>query len=142
MLPDGSYQMPVMPQGGGQQVPLPAGPQAGDPLDALAAQIGVPREQLEQMLGSTTVFPEQSGMLGGEMSMADRLRNTPMPDMRHAGRVSVAASPFEAAAATLQRVKGQKDYDSAHGEMQSLIDLLRQGRTTGAAMGGLDAGGY
>jgi hypothetical protein len=145
MLPDGMYATPTMPQGGGQ-IPLPAGPQIGGGDDALWAMLeqktGLPRAELESMLSSTTTFPEQSGMLGQDMSMADRLRQTPMPDMRQAGRVQVAASPLEAAASVLQRVKGEKEYGAGRDQMQSLIDMLRKGRTTGAAIGAADAGGY
>lgn len=95
-------------------------------------------EALQTALSSLTgasMYPEENQALSGRMGMANQLRQTPMPEMRQAGRAMVAANPLEMGAAAIQRYRGEQQMTDAVKQQRSLLDALRGGRQTGMGLG-------
>jgi hypothetical protein len=98
-------QAPQAPQAGQQ----PQNPTGLDPA-VLAALLGTYGEQLD-LEG-----------LSPQMAQAEALRGLAKPEMRDAGRVSVAASPLEFVGRGIQQYAGERDRK----RLQSDMDKLRE----------------
>lgn len=95
---------------------------------------GLDYEGLLDALAEMGVLPGYQSHLAQQMAMANKLRQTPMPEGRQVGRIYTAPHPFEQAVAGFERYRGMKDMQAMQGQTpewsQTLGGLL--GREYGA----------
>lgn len=84
-------------------------------------------EELNQLI-ALGVIPEQQAELVRQAQQASALRRTPMPGMRQAGNVAVAANPLEFLGAGLQQYAGQRREKELEGKLDDLRKQQLQAR--------------
>lgn len=84
------------------------------------------RRTLNDTLLELAPLGTEEEALTKQMAYAQELRGTPMQDLRHAGRVVVAANPLEGLNTAVRRAGGGQARTQAMEDQKALAEKMRQ----------------